>query len=589
VSALSTRLGLVATCLAFVACGSSPDPKSAGDEDRSASTKRKKKKKRKTVEEIEAEERAAEKVRAHQEERRRVAEARQGKKSSPFGRTSRAEDEDEDDDDEKPAKAKPKPAKRAKAEKPVKAEKPKQVKVAKKVAEAPEDSDEVTIVEDDEIEPDPVKKTAKPAKQKPPKKKPAPKQVAKKPARERDSDDEELAASDTRKGVEKPKPKAAAANKKRDRELDEDLDDEDEDLDEPPPKAAARPKKKPVVAAKTKRTPAPKRAPKRQADPEEEDIELDEPDPEPRRPARTQAEVISMDTEEDDPLKERRVAAIAVPGVDDGESDELEEEDRPPGAWPMQINDRPLTLAKDKLAVHGGMRISTLTIRPPGGTPTTTNTTSLALGGTYGLGEKLEVGLDYALGVSPASAKGPFTLHGAYRAHAGPKLELALTAGFAVDFAEVTNAMMMTETVSSSAVVLGAWARYRVSRKASLFTGLPATPGVPVTLSKLAFPLPPLPYQATIGLGDGSAIAVDVPFGAGYQLKPNIYAFGILNLAHLRVRNTANAFLFADFIPLTVGGFYTRKTMDIGVQLSDDLRTGTDNLRLDVLVRYGVK
>jgi hypothetical protein len=577
---LFPRLGLIATVLAFVACGSSPDPKSAGDEDRAASSKRKKKKKkkRKTAEELEAEERAAAKVRAHQEDRQRVADAK--KKSSPFGRTSRDDKEDKEEEQEEEPEAKKPEKKPAKAEKPkaeeklAKAEKPKPAKAEKPVKaerpieEEPEEADEITIVDDEDVDPDPVKKKGKAAKAKKP---PPPKKVAKKPAREEpEPDADEVAAADTRKGVEKP------AKQEPEPEIEEELDEE------PAPKAKPKPKQKQVVAAKAKRPE--KRKPEPEPEPEPE-IEIDEPD----EPPRSEAEVLSADTEEDDPLKERRVAAIAVPGVDDGESDEPEEEELPPGAWPMQISDRPLTLAKGKLGVHGGLRYSSLTIRPPGGTPTTTNTTALALGATYGVGEKLEVGLDYALGVSPASAKGPFTLHGAYRAHVGEQLELAIASGVAVDFAQITNAMMQTETVSSYALVLGAWARYQVNKKASLFTGLPATPGVPVTLSKVAFPLPPLPYHATIGLSKDSAIAVDVPFGAGYQIKPNIYAFGALNLAHIRVRNTANAFLFKDIIPLTLGGFYTRKTMDIGVQFSDDLRNGTDNLRLDLLLRYGIK
>ena len=43
------------------------------------------------------------------------------------------------------------------------------------------------------------------------------------------------------------------------------------------------------------------------------------------------------------------------------------------------------------------------------------------------------------------------------------------------------------------------------------------------------------------------------------------------------------------FIPLALGGFYTRKQIDVGVVFSDDLKQGTDYLRLDLLLRYAIK
>lgn len=543
-SYLPARLGWLAACIAFAACASAPEPRNSDD---SAETpkRKKKKKKRKTVAEREAEERAAEKVREHQEERRRIAEGG----GTPFKVT--------------------KPAKAEKPEKPEESEEP--VKPAKAEPEPePEASDEVTIIEDTEDEAEPTKPKSK-AKTKA-KPKPAPK---KKKEPEPEIADEE------------PAPR-------KNRELAEDSEEEPENGESD--EVAAKPKKKTaVVAAKAKRKPKAEEVP---------EIEIDsepEPEPEPvRKKAKAKArepepadegDVIDMEIEEDDPLKERRVAAIPVPGVDDdSESDEAEPEPLPPGTWPPQINDRPLTLAKDKLAVHGGLRVAKLTLETMPGVKTSSTSESFVLGGTYGLSDKLEIGFDYALGISPGTIKGPFTLHGAYRAKVTPKLELAVAAGFAVDFAEVTNSVTMTTaTTTSYSFMLGAWARYRINRKASVFTGVPATPASPVGLSKLAFALPPLPYQVAVGLDSGASTAIDVPLGLGYQIKPDIYAFGTLNLAHIRVRNTENAFLFADFFPLALGAFYTRKAFDVGVLFSDDVKQGTDYLRLDLLLRYAIK
>lgn len=478
-----------------------------------------------------------------------------------------------------------------KRKKKKKKKKKKQKRVAERDEAPPPDEDEVRIIDDVDDEDEP-----------------APKQKADKD----DDEDSEVAARSSVFGSRSKKSKS-----KRSSDDEEDVsrrakkkvkDDADED-EAPPPEddeddeaeVAAPAKKKPkkakkkkptVVAAKAKRPPKRERPAK--AEPEVAEIELDtEPveadEARSRRKPPTDEELIEMEAE-DDPLATPRVAAIPVPGVDDEDEDEPEVEELPPGAWPMQIGDRPLVLAKDKLAAHAGLQVGVLTLPDATGTPQSTTSQSLTLGGTYGLGEKLEVGLDYALGISPGSVKGPLTLHGAYRATVKPKLEVAIAGGLAIDFFEAPGAMMGTTTTqTASSVLLGAWVRYRANRKLSVFSGVPATPTSPVSLSKLSFALPPLPYQLAFGLNSGGTRALDLPVGAGYQFRPNFYGLAMLNLAHIRIQNTQNAFLFKDFIPFVLGGFYTRKQLDVGVVFADDLKQGGDYLRLDLLVRYSIK
>lgn len=408
--------------------------------------------------------------------------------------------------------------------------------------------------------------------------------------RERERDRAERAARQRERDEREAREREERERQARQREEREEREREEREEREREKVAKAKKKKKKarVVAAKAKRKPkAEEDVPEIEMDSEPEEEVEDEP-----RSDDDDSDVIEMTGLDEDPLAEPRVAAIPVPGVDDEEPEDEPEEEvaLPPGAWPMQINDRPLVLAKDKIAAHAGLRVSKLTL--PGATPdVTTSTTSqfLMLGGTYGISDKAEVGFDYALGISPGTVKGPFTLHGAYRAVTKPKLEIAVAAGLAIDFAQITNAMMMTTTQTSYSLQLGAWARYRVNRKVSLFSGVPATPASPATLSKLSFALPPLPYQLALGLNNSGTVALDLPAGVGYQAKPNVYAFAMLNLAHLRIANTANAFLFKDFIPFTLGGFYTRKLLDVGIVFADDLKQGSDYLRLDLLVRYSIK
>jgi len=251
-----------------------------------------------------------------------------------------------------------------------------------------------------------------------------------------------------------------------------------------------------------------------------------------------------------------------------------------PTTSPLALNDRSLVTRHGELEVHGGLPTLVLTL--PGAMPgMTTSTTSegLAIGATYGIGEHVEIGGDYAVSLSPGSVSGPLTLHGAYLALARPKLDVAIAGAFVVD---------PTTPTTSYGLQLGGWVRYRATPKVAVFTGLPALPSSPVSLSKLSLALPPLPYQLAIGLTSGSAIAFDLPAGVGYQLAPNVYTFAMLNLAHLRLSNTQTALLFADFIPVTVGGFYSRDRLDLGATFADDLKQGTDYLSFELVARYAL-
>jgi hypothetical protein len=294
-------------------------------------------------------------------------------------------------------------------------------------------------------------------------------------------------------------------------------------------------------------------------------------------------------------MEDTRTASIKDPSHDSDELDltstptapKEEEEIAPP--VPLEIDRRPLTAAKSKLEVHGGVRVAVSTAPNGMGGSVSSTSEGLALGATYGLGGKAEVGFDYTVGLNPGSAKGPLLFHGAYRVIQSDKLDMALAGGFGVDFISVTDpATMMTTSQTATALELGGWVRYHVGRTLSVFTGLPALPSSSGNLSSTAA-LPPLPYQLTIGLSSKGAIGLDLPVGAGFQATPKIYAFATLDLAHIGMSNTNSAFVFADFIPLALGGFYAANKIDIGAVLGDDLKQGADYLRFDIVARYSLK
>jgi hypothetical protein len=469
------------------------------------------------------------------------------------------------------------------------------VEKKKKSPKKHDDDEVVVVVDEDEA----------------PRKKPAAKDedaepVADKKRKKKDNDDSEQVADNKRKKKQNDDSEQVADNKRKKKQ-----NDDSEQVAEP----ADKPKrKKPQAVAAAAEKPKPK---KQEAEPVADKPARDEADAEPvaidmtgdaeARPAKKvkhgkqakpaapppdEGAVIEMTGDEDEE-PERRVAAIPVPGVDSA-TDEAPLEDKPvaPEGTPLSINDRPLTRGKGKLAAHGGLRVNVLTL--PGAMPglpsTTTTSESLTLGAAYGVSDDYEIGLDYALGIDPGTVKGPLTMHGAYSVVRQPKLDVALAGGIAVDFSDLTDPVtMQTTTRTSFSLQFGAWARYRLSRKASLFSGVPATPAPPISLSKLSFALPPLPYQLAIGLNNAGTVALDLPVGGGYQVTPKIYALAMLNLAHIRISNTANAFLFKDFIPFVLGGFYALDKIDVGLVFSDDLDQGTDYLRLDAVVRYSIQ
>jgi hypothetical protein len=448
-----------------------------------------------------------------------------------------------------------------------------------------EDADAVKVTDDDDAD-------AKADDDKPKKKKPKAKDDdtdAKadddKPAKKKKAKDDDAEAKDDddrpAKKKHKAKPKAddvdvkdddkPAKKKRKLTDTDEETATErDEIRGEPTPKAELKAKTEPEpepepkakAKAKGKGKGKGKKQGKTNLEINADEIEMDDTE--------TRAEAA--------PLPGTEVVAVPLPGA-------------ALPANPLSIGDRSLTLAKDRLDVHGGLPISVLTL--PGATAgTTVSTTSegLALGVTYGIDDNAEIGGDYAFAMNPGKIKGPLTLHGAYRVVHDAKLEVAIAGGIAIDFYETTDPMTMV-TASSTAfgLQLGAWVRYRVAPKVSLFTGLPATPNGAASLTKLAFPLPPLSYQLALGITSAAPVALELPAGVGIQATPNVYAFATIDLAHIKLANTANAFLFRDFIPIALGGFYSLPKVDIGAVFADDLEKAADYLSFEIMARYAIK
>jgi hypothetical protein len=56
--------------------------------------------------------------------------------------------------------------------------------------------------------------------------------------------------------------------------------------------------------------------------------------------------------------------------------------------------------------------------------------------------------------------------------------------------------------------------------------------------------------------------------GFAFQASPQIYAFANTNLAVIEISDAESGFIFADFIPLSLGAFFSpSNTMDVGASL----------------------
>jgi hypothetical protein len=251
------------------------------------------------------------------------------------------------------------------------------------------------------------------------------------------------------------------------------------------------------------------------------------------------------------------------------------------GAFPVAIDDRPLVLPMGKFEIHAALNIlgyQTVTVSgmPPVAMTSSAAAEALSLGGSYGIADKVEVGADYVAELNP-SGSGVLGLRGAFGAYKSGPLEIALAGDLVFNL----------QDSNSVGLELGAWVRYHVAPKVSIFTG---NPGLPASLGGIStFAAPPEGYQLSLGFNNNGAIGLDLPVGVGLQATPNVYAFLATDIAHFGFSNSSNAFLFADFIPLGIGAFYSMPQLDIGITFADDLKDAGDFYVINLVGRFFIK
>jgi opacity protein-like surface antigen len=248
------------------------------------------------------------------------------------------------------------------------------------------------------------------------------------------------------------------------------------------------------------------------------------------------------------------------------------------------IISRSLTLPGGRVGIYGDLdfvRTSKASVTIVNGMPQTTTTSANALGihlgGGYGINDQLTVGAEYAFSLADFELRGPLALYGSYGIYSKGKLTIGVTGALGFDFtATTTDPMtMMTSSTVNVALALGAAVRYAITPQIALYTGNPIAPGI-------------LGSQLELAFNNSAPITLNIPIGAAFQATPQLYAFAQTELVNIGLAHSGTTFLFADFLPLEIGGFYTvNKNLDLGATFNfGDLEHGVNALNLDVAARY---
>jgi hypothetical protein len=241
-------------------------------------------------------------------------------------------------------------------------------------------------------------------------------------------------------------------------------------------------------------------------------------------------------------------------------------------AMGTEMISQPMTLAASKMSVYGHLDLVHFSSPAVGMVPSSSVTSEgVDVGFGYGVSDKLTVGATYAFALHDFEIKGPLTLYGTYSLYNKDKLTVAASANLTFDF-DSTDAMGNTSVDTTLNAGLGV--RYLVAPKIAVYTGGTPTAGSGPSVAGAVPAFTPtqggiLGQHLTIGLYSDAPITLDLPIGAAFQATPQIFLWVNSSIGHIKISNSANAFLFADFIPINVGANYmASKNLEVEAYLS---------------------
>lgn len=232
------------------------------------------------------------------------------------------------------------------------------------------------------------------------------------------------------------------------------------------------------------------------------------------------------------------------------------------GGYPLRNLDRPLTIPKGTINPMAMIDASKL------GDDTGVG---LTIGAMYGVTDKIEVGFNYPIGISPEFQEehAHFGLHAAYSAIDEDKLDLAAT----------LNTFHSFDTFKFHMFGIGPATRFKLNDKMAVFGGENL-----IQYMTMSIPNPLGGDDISI-----SPLAAVIDVGFGFQANDNLLARVDTTLAWVALNDDAgDTQTIADATPLMLRGFYSLDNkMDIIAGFGfDDLQNAGDTWGVTVGVSY---
>ena len=200
--------------------------------------------------------------------------------------------------------------------------------------------------------------------------------------------------------------------------------------------------------------------------------------------------------------------------------------------------------------------------------------TTMALGGGFGVADRLELGATYRFAFDAFQLRGPLTIYGGAQLAHGERYSIGAGADFVADFAAPAIVNGMTTTTTET-IHLGIGARANLSPIVAVYTGNMLAPN-------------PVGQQLAIGIDHDAQIAFDVPAGLAIQASPRVLLRVETVAARLGIAHARDQVAFSDATPLSVNLLLAAaRGLDLATFFSDpDMRAFGNRFTLGFVARW---
>jgi hypothetical protein len=192
--------------------------------------------------------------------------------------------------------------------------------------------------------------------------------------------------------------------------------------------------------------------------------------------------------------------------------------------------------------------------------------TTMALGGGFGITDRLELGANYRFAFDAFELRGPLTVYGAAQIARTEHTQLAAGVDLVADF----GAMTTTETLH-----MGLGWRGDLSSRVAIYTGNILAPN-------------PVGQQLEIGMNSGSAVAFDIPLGVAIQASERVLFRIDTRVARLGIAHARDEIAINDVTPIGLSALVAAaRGLDFAVFFNDsDARAWGDRYTLGFVARW---